>query len=104
MDARGIPGCAYDSGFSALHVYFGPCALREGCERAVCLNADKVRDVATGQALFMNLAVNGVKTPTRGYDAFVSAVHTEGDLNQTVEAFGQSLDALREDNMLPQGS
>jgi glutamate-1-semialdehyde 2,1-aminomutase len=94
MDERGIAGCVYDSGFSVNHVYFGPCDRRGPCDRTVCLNADKTRDPATGQALFMNLALNGVKTPTRGYDFFLSAVHSEDDVNRTAEAFGRSLDAL----------
>ena len=89
MDERGIAGCAYDSGFSVVHVYFGHCHLIEQCDRVVCLNADKTRDPGAGQALFMNLALNGVKTPTRGYDSFLSAVHTEDDLKKTVEAFGR---------------
>ena len=104
MDERGIVGCVYDSGFSVVHVYFGHCHLIEQCERVVCLNADKTRDPGAGQALFMNLALNGVKTPTRGYDSFLSAVHTEDDLKKTVEAFGRSLDALLEEKKLPRGN
>ena len=104
MDGRGIAGCVYDSGFSVVHVYFGHCHLIEQCERVVCLNADKTRDPGAGQALFMNLALNGVKTPTRGYDSFLSAVHTEDDLKKTVEAFGRSLDALLEEKKLPRGN
>jgi glutamate-1-semialdehyde aminotransferase len=94
MDGRRIAGCVYDSGFSVPHVYFGPCHLIGQCDRAVCLNADKTRDLRTGQALFMNLALNGVKTPTRGYDFFLSAVHSDEDLEKTTGAFGASLDAL----------
>jgi glutamate-1-semialdehyde 2,1-aminomutase len=104
MDERGIVGCAYDSGFSVVHVYFGNCHRMGQCDRVVCLNADKTRDPGTGQALFMNLALNGVKTPTRGYDSFLSAVHTEDDLKKTVVAFGDSLDALLEEKKLPQGN
>jgi glutamate-1-semialdehyde 2,1-aminomutase len=100
MDERGIEGCAYDSGFSIVHLYFGKCDLRGGCDRRICLNADKTRDPRLGEALFMNLALNGVKTPTRGYDSFVSAVHTEDDLKKTAEAFGLALDALIEEKKL----
>lgn len=102
MDERRIAGCVYDSGFSVVHVYFGHCHLMRQCDRAVCLNADKIRDPRTGQALFMNLALNGVKTPTRGYDFFLSAVHSEEDLEKTIEAFGKSLDALLEEKILSQ--
>jgi glutamate-1-semialdehyde 2,1-aminomutase len=104
MDERGIAGCAYDSGFSVVHVYFGHCHLMGQCDRGVCLNADKTRDTGTGQALFMNLALNGVKMPTRGYDGFLSAVHTEDDLKKTVAAFGNSLDVLLEEKKLQKGS
>ena len=104
MDEHGIQGCVYDSGFSVIHIYFGLCDRVGQCDRGICLNAHKTRDPLTGQALFMNLALNGVKTPTRGYDAFVSAVHTEDDLKKTIEAFGRSLGVLLEEKKLPQGS
>jgi glutamate-1-semialdehyde 2,1-aminomutase len=104
MDERGIVGCAYDSGFSVVHVYFGHCHRMGQCDRAVCLNADKTRDPGTGQALFMNLALNGVKTPTRGYDSFLSAVHTEDDLKKTVAAFGNSLEVLLEEKKVQKRS
>jgi glutamate-1-semialdehyde 2,1-aminomutase len=100
MDERGIAGCVYDSGFSVVHVYFGNCHRMGQCDRGVCLNADKTRDPGTGRALFMNLTLNGVKTPTRGYDGFLSAVHTEDDLKKTIAAFGNSLDVLLEEKKL----
>ena len=94
MDRRKIAGCAYDAGFSLVHIYIGECDLQGTCDRVICLNADKTRDPGTGEALFMNLALNGVKTPTRGYDLFLSAVHCEEDMQKTIAAFGASLDAL----------
>ena len=94
MDERGIDGCVYDSGFSVLHVYFGKCDQQGQCDRTVCLNADKVRPPEVGQALYMNLALNGVKVPPRGFDLYVSAVHTKEDINKTIEAFGIALDAM----------
>ena len=100
MDERGVDGCVYDAGFSAVHIYFGPCERRAACGRTVCLNAAKTRDPAVGEALFMNLALNGVKTPTRGYDLFASAVHTADDLAQTIAAFGRSVDALLDEGVL----
>ena len=100
MDERGITGCVYDSGFSVLHVYFGNCELRGQCDRTVCLNAHKVRPPDVGEALYINLALNGVKPPPRGYDFFVSAVHTREDIDNTTEAFGISLEAMVEENKL----
>jgi hypothetical protein len=41
-----------------------------------------------------------VKTATRGYDLFLSAVHTGEDLKKTIDAFGASLDALLEEKKL----
>ena len=104
MDARAIAGCAYDSGFSVVHVYFGHCHLMGQCDRTVCLNADKTRDPVAGQALFMNLALNGVKASTRGYDAYLSAVHSEDDLKKTAAAFGNSLEVLLEEKKVQKGS
>jgi len=49
----------------------------------------------------MNLALNGVKPPPHGYDFFVSAVHTREDIDNTIEAFGISLEAMVEENKLP---
>jgi len=88
-------------GFSVLHVYFGNCDLRGQCDRTVCLNAHKVRPPDVGEALYMNLALNGVKPPPHGYDFFVSAVHTREDIDNTIEAFGISLEAMVEENKLP---
>ena len=101
MDAQGIAGCVYDSGFSVLHVYFGKCDLQGQCDRTVCFNADKVRPPNVGEALYINLAVNGVKTPPRGFDLFVSAVHTKEDIDNTIEAFGISLGTMVEENRFP---
>ncbi|MCU0559220.1 MAG: aminotransferase class III-fold pyridoxal phosphate-dependent enzyme [Desulfobacterales bacterium] len=103
MDERHIQGCVYDSGFSVIHIYFGPCDLKQNCDRGVCLNAAKTRDLSTGQALFMNLALNGVKTPTRGYDALLSAAHTEEDIQKTAAAYGRSLDGLIREKRLLKG-
>lgn len=100
MDARRIDGCAYHSGFSVVHLFFGKCPLWGPCNHGICLNADKTRDPATGQALFMNLALHGVKTSIRGYDFFLSAVHTDDDLKRTAGAFEKSLDVLLEEKTL----
>lgn len=104
MDERGIVGCAYDSGFSVLHTYVGKCELQGQCHRTVCLNADKVRDPQIGEALYMNLALNGVKGPVRGYDLFLSAVHSPEDIKKTIEAFGSSLETMLEEKKIIRGN
>jgi glutamate-1-semialdehyde 2,1-aminomutase len=100
MDERRIAGCAYDSNFSVLHTYIGQCDLQGQCDRTICMNADKVRDPQVGEALYRCLALNGVKTPVRGYDMFLSAVHSPEDIKKTIEAFGRSLDTLIEEKKI----
>jgi len=100
LDEREIPGCIYDSNFSVVHAYLGKCDLQGKCDRVVCVNAGKERPAEVGEALYRNLALHGVKTATRGYDLFLSAVHTEGDLQKTIDAFGSSLDTLLEEKKL----
>ena len=104
MDERGIVGCAYDSGFSVLHTYVGKCELQGQCHRTVCLNADKVRDPQIGEVLYMNLALNGVKGPVRGYDLFLSAVLSPEDIKKTIEAFGSSLETMLEEKKIIRGN
>lgn len=99
INERGVPGCVFGD-FSVFHVYLGDCALRDGCDRKICLNADKERPPGIGRLLAMNMALNGVHLPNRGYDGLVSAVHTESDIDLTARAFGKSLDALMEEDVL----
>jgi glutamate-1-semialdehyde 2,1-aminomutase len=100
LDEREIPGCVYDSNFSVVHVYLGKCDLQGQCDRVVCVNAGKERPSEVGEALYRNFALQGVKTATRGYDLFLSAVHTGEDLKKTIDAFAASLDALWEEKKL----
>lgn len=104
LEEYGITGCVYDSGFSVVHLYLGNCDQQGQCDRAVCLNAAKVRTSDVGMALYMNLALNGVKVPVRGYDFFVSAVHTQEDIQKTVAAFGISLEAMLAENKIAKRS
>jgi glutamate-1-semialdehyde 2,1-aminomutase len=87
---QGIEGCAYGDGGVA-HVYFGSCDMRAGCDRTVCLNSGKVRPERLGRMLGINLTMNSVHTVNRGVDFYVSAVHSESDIDQSVEAFDKSL-------------
>jgi glutamate-1-semialdehyde 2,1-aminomutase len=99
LDEREIPGCIYDSNFSVVHVYLGKCDLQGQCDREVCLNAEKERPSEVGEALYRNFALNGVKTATRGFDLYVSAVHSGEDLKRTIRAFGNSLDTMIEEKI-----
>jgi glutamate-1-semialdehyde 2,1-aminomutase len=100
LDEREIPGCIYDSNFSVVHVYLGKCDLQGQCDRGVCVNAEKERPSEVGEALYQNLALQGVKTAVRGFDLFLSAVHSKEDLARTVRAFGNSLDTMIAEKVL----
>ncbi|NWF57420.1 MAG: aminotransferase class III-fold pyridoxal phosphate-dependent enzyme [Syntrophaceae bacterium] len=100
LDEREIPGCVYDSNFSVVHVYLGKCDLQGECDRVVCVNALKDRPSDVGEALYRNFALHGVKTAARGFDLFVSAVHSEADLEKTIQAFGRNLDTMIEEKVL----
>lgn len=100
LDEREIPGCIYDSNFSVVHVYFGKCDLQGQCDRGLCVNAEKERPSEVGEALYRNFALQGVKTAVRGFDLFLSAVHSGEDLGRTVRAFGNSLDTMLEEKTL----
>jgi len=100
LDEREIPGCIYDTNFSVLHVYLGKCDLQGQCDRVVCLNAGKERSSEVGQALYRNFALQGVKSAPRGFDFYVSAVHSGEDLKRTIKAFGNSLDTMIEEKTL----
>ena len=90
---RGINGCAYGDG-SAVHLYFGSCEMIDRCDRVACLNSTKVRPASVGEALGVNLTLNGVHTIGRSVDFFVSAVHSEDDISKSVEAFDISLGTM----------
>jgi len=99
MNQRGINGCAYCNGGSA-HLYFGNCQLRDECNRIDCLNSTKIRPGGVGQALGINLTLNGVHTIGRAVDFFVSAVHTEEDINKSIMAFDISLGTMVSEGVL----
>jgi len=99
LDEREIPGCIYDGNFSVVHVYLGKCDLQGQCDRGVCVNAEKERPSEVGEALYRNFALQGVKTAVRGFDLFLSAVHSKEDLARTIRAFGNSLDTMIEEKV-----
>ena len=100
LDEREIPGCIYDSNFSVVHAYLGKCDLQGKCDRVVCVNAGKERPPEVGEALYRNFALQGVKTAPRGFDFYVSAVHSGEDLKRTIQAFGKCLDTMIEEKTL----
>ena len=89
----GVNGCAWNSG-GEVHLYFGDCKLRDGCDRVVCLNSTKIRPDQIGRALGLNLVLHGVHNINRAFDFFISAAHSEQDINKTIEAFNVSLGTM----------
>jgi glutamate-1-semialdehyde 2,1-aminomutase len=61
---------------------------------AICLTTQKF-----SEAFNTHMLLNGVHMH-RGVIGWASAVHTERDIDQTVEAFGLSLDGLTEEGVL----
>jgi glutamate-1-semialdehyde 2,1-aminomutase len=96
---RGISGCVYGDS-STFHIYLSDCELRDECDRSVCLNEDKERSLPLGRLLAINTTLNGVHFTSRGYDGFVSAVHTESDIDKTIHAFSKSFDTLIKEGIL----
>ena len=73
--------------------------MREECDRIVCLNDIKVRPENVGNALHLNLALNGVHTSSRGVDLYLSAVHSEQDISETLKAFELSIDTMIDEGL-----
>lgn len=96
---RGINACAYcDSG--VVHLHFGSCEIRPGCDKFTCINAAKVKPERVGEALFINLTLNGIHTVNRAFDFFLSAVHSEEDINKSIEAFDISLGTMLSEGIM----
>ncbi len=92
LKKRGVEGCAYGQ-YSVFHIFFGKCDKRGECDSDICLNADKTR-TDVGYTLYINLTLNGVQTVNRAYEGFTSAVHTEEDIDRSIEAFDVSVDTI----------
>jgi len=92
LDERRVAGCAYGE-YSTWHIFWGECPLQDRCNKEICLNADKVAK-NIGFALHINWALNSIHTVNRAYEGFTSAVHTEQDIDKTIEAFDISIDTM----------
>ncbi|MBW1996453.1 MAG: aminotransferase class III-fold pyridoxal phosphate-dependent enzyme [Deltaproteobacteria bacterium] len=99
IDDMGLPGCAYGD-FSVFHLYFGECAMRDRCDKLICLNEEKERSPAVGRLLAMAMALHGVHIANRGYDGFISAAHDEEDVSVTLNAFKLSVYTLVKEGLL----
>lgn len=87
---RGIDGCACGAS-SVVHLFFGN---TQNCDRKYCMDPSAQAYISNvSDALSMNLLLNGVDI-LRGFLGAVSSVHTEEDIDQTIEAFGRALDTM----------
>lgn len=95
IEERGIEGCVFNSS-SVLHIHLGKC---QKCDRTLCLDASKSVPADVINALNWHFMLNGVNM-LRGTAGWVSAVHTKEDIDQTIEAFGVTLDGMVADGVL----
>ncbi|MCL0092904.1 aminotransferase class III-fold pyridoxal phosphate-dependent enzyme [Dehalococcoidia bacterium] len=95
IEKRGVEACAYNA-VSALHLYIGK------WQGDVHLDTTKSMPPGLISALDRHLLLNGVHLLRRinGINGWVSAVHTEEDIDQTIEAFGEVLDGMLEEGVI----
>jgi len=96
MERRGIQGACYGES-SAFHLYFGPCESRsvEGLTPAQIRGTPK--EVVNG--LRTALYEHGVDLMS-AMSGVTSWAHTEGDVDQTLEAFDHALKALQAQGLI----
>jgi glutamate-1-semialdehyde 2,1-aminomutase len=89
LDARSVEGCAHNAS-SVLHLFLGKC---QRCDRSICLDAAKKMDGRVALALDRDLLAQGVHL-LGGVFGWMSAVHTDQDIEATIDAFGHTLDGM----------
>ncbi|MCL4465240.1 MAG: hypothetical protein M1389_04285 [Chloroflexi bacterium] len=88
--------CGIESDKGFFSTLLGTC---QKCDRSVCLDTTRVALPGGAAALDKHLLQHGVHL-LRGAIGFVSAVHSDEDIDQTVEAFGQAFDEMTADGIL----
>ncbi len=103
LKERGIDGRLY--GRSIVHIYFGPIDYEPSDDTLPpTKDVDKLMaGTPTKQRLCLHLLHRGVAT-MGGRNFILSAAHTEEDIDQTVKAFGDSLDAMITEGTLNQAT
>ena len=101
INSKRLAGCVFGN-FSVFHIYFGECEMSKKCDRRVCLNQEKTLSHKIGNALAINLALNGIHMPPSGLKGFISAAHTEQHIEKTIAVFDFSLETMIEENLLSQ--
>ena len=95
IEERGVEACAHNAS-SAIHLFVGSC---QKCDRSLCLDAAKKAVPGAVAALDKHLLLNGVHI-LRGAVGWVSAVHSDEDIERTIDAFGRSLDGMLAEGVL----
>jgi glutamate-1-semialdehyde 2,1-aminomutase len=102
LKARDISGAYY--GKTILHGYLGPRDLEPSSDRLP--PTKDIRKLCNPEMVLVwarmlpHLLQRGVSN-MRGSAYIMSAAHTEEDIDQTIEAFGESLDAMIAEGSLP---
>ena len=89
IQKREIDACAHNS-TSVVHIFIGRC---QKCDRNICPDTTKSMPPEMAHAFSRHLLLNGVHF-LRGIQGLVSAVHSEEDIDQTIEAFGAAFDGM----------
>ena len=95
IQKRNIDACAHNS-TSVVHIFIGKC---QKCDRTICLDCTKSMPPEIVHAFNRHLLLNGVHFH-RGTMGLVSAVHTEEDIDQTIQAFGAAFDGMLEEGII----
>lgn len=95
IEERGLPACMYNAA-SVIHIFIGTC---QKCDRTICLDTNKRALPGGGVVLNKYLLQQGIHLQ-RGAIGFVSAVHGDEEIGQTVDAFGRAFDEMIEDGIL----
>lgn len=94
IDKRGIEGCAFNTS-STIHLHFGKC---KKCDRSACYDAEKTTPAEISSSLNMHLLMNNIHI-LKGLQGWVSAIHTDEEVEITVVAFSKVLDAMIADGV-----
>jgi glutamate-1-semialdehyde 2,1-aminomutase len=89
IEKRGMDACAHNA-TSVIHIHVGQC---QQCDKIICPDTTKTMPPEIVHALNRNLLQNGVHLH-RGSMGLVSAVHSAGDIAQTIAAFGTAFDGM----------
>jgi len=88
---KGIVGWLY--GRSITHVYFGPFDFEPDATVPPTKDIDKIMRLETKVRLCQHLVQRGISTMSARFFIF-SCVHTVEDIDQTIKALGDSIDAM----------